>query len=151
LALRRLALAFLLAQPLPPRRTLGGAPPHLTLSRRERQIMDVVYRAGRATAAEVHALLPDPPSPTAVRTWIRILEEKGHLRHEKDGPRHVYLPTASWDTVQRSALRHLLGALFDGSPAAVVATLLKVSDTPLSDAERAELRGLIDDARREGR
>ena len=128
-------------------RTLAGTPPQLQLSRRERQIMDVVYRRGRATAVEVHEALPDAPTPTAVRTWLRILEEKGHLRHEKDGPRHVYVPTVAWDDVQRSAVRHLLGALFDGSPSAVVATLLDVSDGALTEAERAELVELIARAR----
>ena len=132
------------------RRTLGGAPPALRLSRRERQIMDVVYRRGRVTAAQVHAALPDAPSPTAIRTWLRILEEKGQLRHEKDGPRHVYLPTTPWVSVQRSALRHLLRSMFDGSPTAVVATLLDVSERKLSRAEREDIMRMIERARADG-
>src|SRR3954447_16757773 len=91
------------------------------LSRRERQIMDVVYRHGHATAAEIHHELPDPPVAAAVRTLLRILEEKGHLRHEKDGPRHVYYPTTPRSVAQRSAIRHLVGTFFDGSRAAAVA------------------------------
>ena len=113
--------------------------------------MDLIYRRGRATAAEVHAALPDAPTPTAVRTWLRILEEKGHLRHEKDGPRHVYVPTVAWEDVRRSAVRHLLGALFDGSPSAVVAALLDVSGRRLSERERSEIVGMIERARAEER
>ena len=113
--------------------------------------MDVIYRLGRASAAEVHARMPDPPAPTAVRTFLRILEDKGHLRHEKEGPRHIYVPTTPWPSLQRSALRHLLRSLFDGSPSAVVATLLDVSERELSPAERDELVEMIRRARAEER
>src|SRR5438034_2811302 len=92
-----------------------------SLSRRERQIMDVVYRLGRASAADIHGQLPDPPVAAAVRTMLRILEEKGHLRHEKEGPRHIYLPTIPRKVAQKSAVRHLIGTFFAGSRAAAVA------------------------------
>ena len=113
--------------------------------------MDVVFRLKRATAAQVHAGIPDPPSPTAVRTLLRILEEKGHLRHEKEGPRHVYLPTVRRDTAQRSAAAHLLKTFFGGSRKAAVAALLDLSERPLSAAEREELIQMIQREREEGR
>src|SRR5687768_6458536 len=91
--------------------------PHLDLSRRERQIVDILYSNGRATAAEVQAALPDPPSYSAVRAMLRILEEKGHVRHEQDGPRYVYVPTLARDNAKRSALQHVLKTFFDGSAA----------------------------------
>ena len=123
---------------------------HVDLSRRERQIMDVVYRRGRATAAEVHAALPDAPHAAAVRTLLRILEQKGHLRHEKDGPRHVYHPTTPRSMAQRSAVRHLLGTFFGGSRPAAIAALLDASERPLSDDERAELARLVARLERDG-
>lgn len=126
-------------------------PIHVTLSRRERQIMDVIYRRGRATAAEVHAQLPDPPHAAAVRTMLRILEEKGHLRHEKDGPRHVYLPTTPRDVARQSAVRHLLGTFFGGSRTAAIAALLDDGERPLTSSERAELEGVLERLRSEGR
>jgi predicted transcriptional regulator len=121
------------------------------LSRRERQIMDVIYRLGRATAAEVRAQLPAPPGYSAVRALLRVLEEKGHLRHEADGPRYVFLPTISRERARRSALRQLLATFYDDSPEQVVATLLDVSAARLTDAEFDRLAELIDEARREGR
>lgn len=121
------------------------------LSRRERQIMDVIYRSGRATAAEVRERLPDPPGYSAVRALLRVLEEKGHLRHEQDGPRYVFLPTVSRERARRSALRQLLATFYDDSPEQVVATLLDVSAARLTDAEFDRLAELIDEARREGR
>src|SRR5207237_8701102 len=90
-------------------------PTHQDVSRRERQILDILYQRGRATAAEVLAALPEPPSYSAVRALLRILEEKGHVRHEQDGPRYIYLPTVARDNAQRSALRHILQTFFDGS------------------------------------
>jgi len=101
--------------------------------------MDVVYRRGRATAAEIHDSLPDPPCAAAVRTQLRILEDKGHLRHEKDGPRHVYFPTTPRSVAQRSAVKHLIGTFFNGSRAAAVAALLEESDRPLSNEERQQI------------
>lgn len=121
------------------------------LSRRERQIMDVIYRLGRATAADVRERLPDPPGYSAVRALLRVLEEKGHLRHEQDGPRYVFLPTVSRERARRSALRQLLATFYDDSPEQVVATLLDVSAARLTDAEFDRLAELIDEARREGR
>ena len=94
------------------------------LSRRERQIMDIIYARGQATAAEVTAALADPPSYSAVRALLRILEQKGHLRHQEDGPRYVFLPTVSRDRARRSALRSLVKTFFDGSPAQAAAALI---------------------------
>jgi predicted transcriptional regulator len=113
------------------------------LSRRERQIMDAVYRRGRATAAEIHGDLPDPPVAAAVRTLLRILEEKGHLRHEKEGPRHVYYPVTPRSVAQRSAVRHLIGTFFNGSRAAAIAALLDESDRPLTTDERDQIDSVV--------
>ena len=121
------------------------------LSRREREIMDVIYRTGRATAAEVLDQLADPPSYSAVRALLRVLEEKGHLRHEEDGPRYVFVPTVPRERARASALRQLLHTFFDGSTEQAVAALLDLSSTRLSDAELARLSQLIADARKEGR
>jgi predicted transcriptional regulator len=121
------------------------------LSRRERQIMDVIYRKGRATAAEVLAELPDPPGYSAVRALLRILEEKGHLRHEAQGPRYVFLPTVARAKARKSALRQLLQTFFDGSTEQAVAALLDLSASKLSDEELDRLARLIDQARKEGR
>ena len=96
-----------------------------------------------ATAAEIHGDLPDPPVAAAVRTLLRILEEKGHLRHEKDGPRHVYFPSTPRSVAQRSAVRHLIGTFFDGSRAAAVAALLDESERPLSAEEREQIAGAV--------
>jgi len=120
------------------------------LSRRERQIMDFLYRHGRATAAEVQANLPDPPSYSAVRAMLRVLEEKGHAQHEQDGPRYVYRPRVARDRAKRSALRHLMRTFFDGSREQVVAALLDDSTLQLSDDELDRLSKLIDRARQEG-
>ena len=121
------------------------------LSRRERQIMDVIYRRGRATAADVHADLPDPPSYSAVRALLRVLESKGHLHHVSDGPRYVFAPTVPRERARDSALRQLVGTFFDGSTEAAVAALLDLNATRLSDAELNRLAGLIAQAKREGR
>jgi predicted transcriptional regulator len=121
------------------------------LSRRERQIMDILYRLGQATAAEVRESLPDPPSYSAVRAHLRILEEKGHVRHEADGPRYVFAPTVPRETARRSALRGLLRNFFEGSREEMVATLLDVSAKDLSDEELERLAILIEQARKEGR
>ena len=125
------------------------------LSRRQREIMDVIYGApeGRATAAEVLEHLADPPSYSTVRALLRVLEEKGHLRHEEDGPRYVFLPTVPRERARQSALRQLLHTFFDGSTEQAVAALLDLSSTRtrLSDAELARLSQLIANARKEGR
>jgi predicted transcriptional regulator len=124
--------------------------PHHDLSRRERQIIDILYAQGRATAAEVQASLPDPPSYSGVRAMLRILEEKGHVRHEQDGPRYVYRPTLARDNAKRSALLHVLQTFFDGSREQAISALLDDSSSKLSDAELDRLARLIDQARRTG-
>jgi predicted transcriptional regulator len=121
------------------------------LSRRERQIMDVIYRLGSATAAEVQAELPDPPSYSAVRALLRILEEKGLLKHEQDGPRYVFRPTVTIEKAQTSALQHLLRTFFNDSPEQAVAALLDMNDGKLSQAELERLSRIIDEARSQGR
>lgn len=117
------------------------------LSRRERQIMDILYRDGKATAAEVRSGLPEPPSYSAVRAMLRILEDKGHIRHEEDGPRYVYTPIVTRDKAKRSALRHVLNTFFDGSASQVLAALFEMSPKDLDDKELARLRRLIDAAK----
>src|SRR6185503_14247152 len=124
--------------------------PHNNLSRRERQIIDILYTQGRGTAAEVQATLPDPPSYSAVRAMLRILEEKGHTRHEQDGPRYVYRPSVARDRAKVSALRHLVRTFFDGSREQVVAALLDDDTSQMSDDELDRLSRLIDRARQEG-
>ncbi len=119
------------------------------LSRRERQIMDVVYQRGEATAAEVLDALPDPPSYSAVRALLRVLEGKGHVRHRRQGPRYVFLPTVSRETARRSALARVVQTFFDGSNQAAVAALIDQSS--LSQADLDRLEHLIDRARQEGR
>lgn len=121
------------------------------LSRRERQIMDVLYRLGRATAAEILENIPDPPGYSAVRAMLRVLEEKKHIRHEEKDLRYVYLPVVTRDKARRSAVRHLLDTFFEGSPEQAVATLLDVSGRALSSEEFDRLSALIEKARSEGR
>ena len=117
------------------------------LSKRERELLDVVYRLGHATAAEVHARLADPPTYTTVRGLLRILEEKGHLRHEEDGPRYVYFPSTPREDAGGSQLAHVVHTFFDGSAARAMAALLG-GDEPVSDAELARLERLIQQHRR---
>jgi BlaI family transcriptional regulator, penicillinase repressor len=121
------------------------------LSRRERQIMDVLFRDRQATAAEVLAALPDPPSYSAVRAMLRILETKGHVRHVADGTRYVYQPTLTRERASRPALAGVLETFFDGSTEKAVAALLDLSPGRLSDEELDRLSQLIDQARLEGR
>lgn len=113
--------------------------------------MDAVYRLGRATAAEIRDALPDPPHLAAVRTLVRILEQKGELDHIKEGPRHIYLPTTPRTVAQRSALRHLIGTFFNGSRTAALAALFDDTERPLSPAERDELQRVIRRLRAGGR
>ena len=120
------------------------------LSRRERQIMDAIYRLERATAADVMDAIPDPPSYSAVRAMLRVLEEKGHLKHEQDGPRYVFSPIVARDAARRSAMKHLVRTFFDGSTEGAVAALLQ-TDGRLSHAELERLSGLIEKAKTEGR
>ena len=121
------------------------------LSRRERQIMDVVYRMGKASVSDVLERLPDPPSYSAVRALMRILEEKGHLKHEQDGPRYLYLAIVPRDAVKSDALSHLVRTFFGGSTEAAVAALLELPEHGLSGNELDRLSQLIDDARKQGR
>ena len=121
------------------------------LSRRERQIMDSVYRRGKATAAEVMADLPEAPSYSAVRTMLRLLEEKGHLQHEQDGPRYVYLPTVARENARVDALKHLVSTFFNGSAEQAMAALLEISDANLSADQLSRMQQMIEDARSEGR
>ncbi|MDZ7363692.1 MAG: BlaI/MecI/CopY family transcriptional regulator [candidate division KSB1 bacterium] len=125
--------------------------PHIHLSRRERQIMDVIYQLGEATAMAVMERLPDPPSYSAVRAMLRLLEEKGHLQHEQDGPRYLYKPTLAHEKARRSALKHLVETFFEGSTEQAVAALLDLSKSKLSDDELDRLAELIEQAKKEGR
>lgn len=118
-----------------------------TLSRRERQIMDVLFHHEKATAAEVRAGMPDPPSYSAVRTQLRILEDKGHIKHEQDGPRYLYRPTLTKQRATRSALNHLVDTFFNGSAGQAMAALLDDSTGELSDHELGRLEELIQQAR----
>ncbi len=123
---------------------------YLNLSKRERQIMDILYRQGQASAAEVQANLPDPPSYSAVRATLRILEEKGHVQHHQDGPRYVFRPAVARDKATRSAIRHLVRTFFNGSAEQAVTTLLDESTSKLTPEELDRLAGLIDEARSKG-
>ena len=123
---------------------------HRNLSRRERQMMDVLYQRGRATAAEIHLALPEPPSYSAVRAKLRVLEEKGHVRHEEEALRYVYLPTMARDTARRSALRHMVSTFFAGSVEETVAALLDISAADLSPKDLDRISSLIEQARKEG-
>ena len=123
--------------------------PHSKLSRRERQIMDVIYGRGEATAAEIQEALPEAPSYSAVRALLRILEEKGHAKHETQGTRYVYLPSVSRERARNSALTRIVTTFFDGSAAQAAAALLDSGS--LSNDELERLSALIDRARKEGR
>jgi len=123
----------------------------LHLSRRERQIMDVLHSRREATAAEVLVALPDPPSYSTVRALLRIMEEKGHARHRRQGARYVYLPRVSRETASRSALNRVVSTFFQGSVAQTMAALMETADTQLSDEELNKLQQIIKQARKEGR
>jgi predicted transcriptional regulator len=118
------------------------------LSRRERQILDILYARGRATAAEIRAALPDPPTYSAVRALLRILEEKGHVRHDADGPRYVYTPTVPPRRARKSAVRHLVDTFFNGSPGDAVMALLDDGAKTLSPDEITRIEALIARARK---
>jgi len=120
------------------------------LGSRERQIMDIVYRRGRATAAEVQNDLPDPPTNSAVRGMLRLLGEKGHLRHESDGPRYVYVPTIDPSKMSRSAVRHLVRTFFDNSASSAVAAMLGMYESRLKDSDLDRLEALIEQVRSKG-
>ncbi|MEZ4585190.1 MAG: BlaI/MecI/CopY family transcriptional regulator [Gemmatimonadales bacterium] len=127
------------------------SPAPLDLSRRERQIMDIVYRTGRATAAEVRSQLREAPSYSAVRASLRILVDKGHLRHEADGPRYVYRPTLPREKVRGKALRQVVQTFFGGSAAQAMAALLDDDTADVTEEELDRLAGLIERARKDGR
>lgn len=122
-----------------------------TLTRREREIMDILYRRGRATAHEVLEDLADPPSYSAVRALLRLLEERGHVKHVEDGPRYVYSPAVSRGDARKSALAHVVKTFFAGSVEQAVATLVESSRSKLSHEELDRLSDLIDRAKKEGR
>lgn len=122
-----------------------------TLTRRERQIMDILYRRGRATAADVLADLPGEPSYSTVRTQLRVLEDKGHVRHEEEGLRYVYSPAVPRHAARKSALRHLINTFFDGSTEKIVGALLGGDGARLSDEELDRISELVARARKEGR
>ena len=119
------------------------------LSRRERQIMEIVYELGRATAAEVRAHLPDPPSYSAVRAMLRILEDKGHIVHEQDGPRYIFLPTVPREEASETALRRLVRTFFGGSSEGAMAALLDLEGDRLDENALQRLAEMIEEARRE--
>jgi predicted transcriptional regulator len=124
-------------------------PPHATLTKRERLIMDTLYRLGRATAAEILERLPGSPSSSTVRTQLRVLEAKGHVRHEEQGLRYVYVPTVPRHAARRSALKHLVDTFFEGSGANVVTALLGGEGTKVSDEELDRIADLVQAARRQ--
>ena len=121
------------------------------LSRRERQVMDILYRRGEATVAEVMTDLPDPPTYSAVRSILRILMEKDMITHREDGPRYVYLPAVNTDRARDDALKHVIRTFFDGSAEQAVAAVLRMSDADLSAIEVEQLREKIKKARVSGR
>ncbi|MGQ0815065.1 MAG: BlaI/MecI/CopY family transcriptional regulator [Gemmatimonadota bacterium] len=121
------------------------------LSRRERQIMDALYKLNEATVGEVMDLMPDPPSYSAVRATLRVLEEKGHVAHKQAGPRYLYLPTVPRDKAQSSALQHLVGTFFGGSVEQAVMALLSMPETRMSDKDLSALAAKVREAEQEGR
>lgn len=124
---------------------------YLDLSSRERQIMEILFRRGRATVSDIRADLPDAPTPPAVRTMLARLEDKGYLEHSQDGPRNVYCATVSLQRARQSAVQRMMQTFFDGSPVKTVATILDETDARLSAEELVELTRLIERARRRGR
>ena len=128
-----------------------SSPTHTVLTKRERQIMDALYRLGRATAAEILEAMPGAPSYSTVRTQLRVLETKGHVRHEEHGLRYVYMPTVPRHSARRSALKHLVETFFDGSNANVVAALLGGDGSRLSDDDLDRIAALLENARRDHR
>ena len=117
------------------------------LSRRERQIMDILYRQGKCSASEVREAMPHAPSYSAVRALLRILEEKGHLNHQEEGLKYVYTPTVARDKAKRSAVKHLLDTFFNGSPEQIMAALLDVSSTRLTRDELDRMSAMIEKAK----
>jgi predicted transcriptional regulator len=125
--------------------------PIARLSRREREIMDILYRRGSASAADVREEMSDPPSYSAVRAMLRVLEEKGHIRHELEGLKYVYIPSINRDRAKRSAVKHLLDVFFPESPEQVVAALLDISGKRMTREELDRMTEMIERAKKEGR
>ena len=125
------------------------APPNLT--RREREIMDILYQAERATAAAVQEAMQDAPSYSTVRTLLRLLEERGHVTHEQDGPRYVYQPSLPRNDARKSALSHLVNTFFGGSAQAAILNLVENSAANMSPSELDHLQAAIEKAKKEGR
>ncbi|HLO98545.1 MAG TPA: BlaI/MecI/CopY family transcriptional regulator [Fimbriimonas sp.] len=125
--------------------------PHSDLSRRERQIMDALYRLGQAPASEIRDAMPDPPSNTAVRTMLTILQEKGHVSFKKDGAKYIYMPTVSRDEVAKDTIDRVVKNFFGGSVERVVSTLLNSKETDLTHEQIEGLKAIIDKARKEGK
>ena len=119
------------------------------LSRRERQIMDILYQRGKSSAAEVREAMPDAPSYSAVRAMLRVLEEKGHIKHQAEELRYVYVPTVPRDKAKKSAVKHMLDTFFNDSPEQIVAALLDVSSTRLTNEELDRMAQMIEKARKE--
>jgi len=124
-------------------------PPHAALSRRERQIMDILYQLGRATAADLMKALPGDPSDSTVRTQLRVMESKGHVRHEEEGTKYVYFPVVPRRIVRKSALKHVVNTFFDGSVEKVVAALLGPDGGRLDDEELDRIAEIVAKARAE--
>jgi len=145
---RAILLASAIRSVIPSTALMTKREPHIDLSRCERQIMDVVYRRGSATAADITGDLPDPPTSTAVRTMLRILEDKGHLTHSQDGVRFVYSAVVDREQARESVIRHVVRTFFDGSAEQAMATLIDRSGRDLSDDELDRMAGLIAKARK---
>ncbi len=120
------------------------------LSRRERQMMDILYQRGRATAQEIMEAMPDPPTYSAVRAKLRVLEEKGHVRHQEEALRYVYLPVVARESARKSALRHMVTTFFAGSVQDTVAALLDLSASKLTGADLDRIANMIEQAKKEG-
>ena len=121
------------------------------LSRRERQIMDILYQQGKASASDVREAMEAAPSYSAVRAMLRILEEKGHIKHQAEGLKYVYVPTVARDKAKRSAVKHVMETFFNGSPEQIVAALLDVASTQLTPAELDRMSAMIENAKKEGK
>src|SRR5258708_37952968 len=130
--------------------TMKKKSPDAVLSRRERQMMDILYQRGRATAAEIHEQLADPPSYSAVRAKLRVLEEKGHIRHETQAARYIYMPVVARDRAKESALRHLLSTFFDNSAEQAMTALLELKPGRFSREKLDNLSRIIEKAKKEG-
>lgn len=121
------------------------------LSRRERQIMDILYQRGKASANDVRDAMPDAPSYSAVRAMLRVLEEKGHIKHQEEGMKYVYAPVVAAGKAKRSAVKHVMDTFFQGSAEQIVAALLDVSSSRLTREELDRMAALIEKAKQEGK